>query len=212
MTTRNGCIKVSLMSEAVHNFPPEQPRTTRAAEGLLRRRFTTADVETMVAAGIIEENERVELIGGDLVPMTPKSLHHEVLKQALNIYWGRQLPEHYRFSIATTLRLAPDTYLEPDFVFYDAATGLQGLNGKTAHLVVEIADLSFAYDIGPKALLYAIFGIRELWVIDAESLKIHVHTKPSLDGFGDVKLFRKNEVLKPAFAHELAVKLGDLKL
>ncbi len=47
-------------------------RVTTAAEGLPRRRFTVAEVEAMVAAGVMEEDERVELIGGELVPMSPK--------------------------------------------------------------------------------------------------------------------------------------------
>ena len=58
-------------------------RVTSAAEGLPRRRFTVAEVEAMVAAGVMEEDERVELIGGELVPMSPKGNHHEVLKTAL---------------------------------------------------------------------------------------------------------------------------------
>jgi len=59
------------------------PRLTRAAEGLPRRRFTVAKVEAMVEAGIMDEDERVELIGGELVPMSPKGNHHEVLEIAL---------------------------------------------------------------------------------------------------------------------------------
>jgi hypothetical protein len=49
------------------------PRLTRAAEGLPRRRFTVAEVEAMVEAGIMDEDERVELIGGELVPMSPSA-------------------------------------------------------------------------------------------------------------------------------------------
>jgi hypothetical protein len=50
---------------------PAAELTTSAAEGLPRRRFTVAEVEAMVAAGVVEEDERVELIGGELVPMSP---------------------------------------------------------------------------------------------------------------------------------------------
>ena len=59
------------------------PGSLSAAEGLPRRRFTVAEVEAMVAAGVMEEDERVELIGGELVPMSPKGNHHEVVKTAL---------------------------------------------------------------------------------------------------------------------------------
>jgi hypothetical protein len=63
------------------------PGSTQAAEGLPRRRFTVAEVEAMVAAGIMDEDERVELIGGELAPMSAKGVHHEALKVALNDHW-----------------------------------------------------------------------------------------------------------------------------
>jgi hypothetical protein len=47
-------------------------RTTQAAEGLQRRAWSVAEIEAMVQAGIIEEHDRFELIGGDVVPMSPK--------------------------------------------------------------------------------------------------------------------------------------------
>jgi hypothetical protein len=50
---------------------------TSAAEGLPRRRFTVAEVEAMVAARVMEEDERVELIGGELVPMSPKGIDRD---------------------------------------------------------------------------------------------------------------------------------------
>jgi len=150
-------------------------RATQAAEGMPRRRFTVAELEAMVAAGILDEDERIELVGGEVVPMPPKGIDHEVLKQALNFYWLRRLPDALWLAIATTFRLAPDTYLEPDFLFFDKATGFGGLNGKAAHFVVEIADSSFAYDIGRKAALYASFGIPADGGVFAGSESWHAH-------------------------------------
>ena len=145
-------------------------RVTSAAEGLPRRRFTVAEVEAMVAAGVMEEDERVELIGGELVPMSPKGIRHEVVKRALLDRWYRARPDEVHLASETTFRLSEDTYLEPDVVIYPRAIGLQGLAGANVLLVVEIADSSLRYDIGRKAALYASFGIRELWVIDAVQL------------------------------------------
>ena len=67
-------------------------RVTTAAEGLPRRRFTVAEVEAMVAAGVMKEDERVELIGGELVPMSPKGRRHETVKIALVDRWIRADP------------------------------------------------------------------------------------------------------------------------
>ena len=126
------------MNEAFR--PPDLPFTTNAAEGLPRRRFTVAELEQMTAAGILGEDERIELIGGEVVPMAPKDNQHEILKTALSIYWARRLPGDLLFTTETTFRLTPDTYLEPDFVFYPKASGIKGLTAATAKLVVEIAN------------------------------------------------------------------------
>jgi Uma2 family endonuclease len=158
---------------------PAAELTTSAAEGLPRRRFTIAEVEAMVAAGVMEEDERVELIGGELVPMSPKGNHHEVMKAALLRRWYRAVPDHLDLVPETTFRLSEDTYLEPDVVIYPRASGLRGLTGANALLVVEIADSSLRYDTGRKAALYASFGIRELWVVDAVRLTTRVFREPA---------------------------------
>jgi Uma2 family endonuclease len=80
--------------------------TTSAAEGLPRRRFTVAEVEAMVAAGVMQEDERVELIGGELVPMSPKGNQHEVLKAALLRRWYRAAPDEVDLVPETTFRLS----------------------------------------------------------------------------------------------------------
>ncbi len=178
----------------------------------MRRRFTVAELEAMVAAGILDEDERIELIGGDVVPMSPKRNRHEILKVSLAVYWAKRLPDRLMLAQETTFRLTPDTYLEPDFVFYDKATGIAGLSGKTAHFVVEIADSSFAYDIGRKAALYASFGIPELWVIHVGRLETRIHRLPSLTGYQDLIDLPGDQELVPAFAPELAVTLASLDL
>jgi Uma2 family endonuclease len=198
------------MNEAFR--PPGLPFTTTAAEGLPRRRFTVAELEQMTAAGILAEDERIELIGGEIVPMSPKGNQHEVLKAALNVYWARRLPDDLMLVTETTFRLTPDTYLEPDVVFYPKATGIKGLGAGTAKLVVEIADSSLGYDLGRKAGLYAGFGIAELWVIDAVRLVTHVHRDPAPAGYGSVVEMAGDRRLVPQVAPSLAVVPAELDL
>ncbi len=198
------------MNPSLQTHRPNERKTTQAAEGLPRRRFTVADVEAMVTAGLMDEDERVELIGGELVPMSPKGNHHEVLKTKLMIEWARRLPEGVLFTPETTFRLSEDTYLEPDFTFYEASIGLKDLNGGNALLVVEIADSSFAYDIGRKAALYASFGIRELWVIHALRLETRIHREPGESGYRYVEDRPATETLTPLLLPSLATRLADL--
>ena len=199
-----------LLQSAEMNVPFAS-RVTSAAEGLPRRRFTVAEVEAMVAAGVMEEDERIELIGGELVPMSPKGNRHEVVKTALLRRWYRVAPEDRELTPETTFRLSEDTYLEPDVVIYPRATGLKGLTGPGVLLVVEIADSALRYDMGRKAALYASFGVRESWVIDAVELTTRVFRAPAPSGYGETRDFGAAERVAPLFAPEaFALRLDEL--
>lgn len=189
-----------------------QLSTTNAAEGLPRRRFTVDEVMEMTRAGILDEHERVELIGGELVPMAAKGSFHERMKSALTIYWAQRLPPGLIFVTETTFRLSPDTYLEPDVVFYPEDAGWNGLTSRTAQLVVELSDTSLAYDHGLKARLYAGFGIVELWVVNAVTRETRIHRDPSPSGYRDVQDHDPHATLVPLRAPGLAVTLSELAL
>jgi Uma2 family endonuclease len=192
--------------------PPGLSYVTQAAEGLQRRRWTVAEIEAMVQAGIIDEDERFELIDGEVVPMSPKGLRHEVIKGSLLIWWARRLPTSIQVMPETTFRLNESGFLEPDFVFFASTTKLANLNPSNALLAVEVADTSLRYDTGRKAMLYASHGVRELWTINVESLQTHIFTKPSGDGYLEQHVLEPTETLSPTFAPELAVKLAELPL
>ena len=189
------------------------PAVTRAADGLSRRRFTVAEVEAMCEAGIMDEDERVELIGGELVPMSPKGARHELVKVALNRRWILAAPSDCGVAQETTFHLSPDTYLEPDFVFYPVASGLLALSAENVLLVVEIADTSRRYDMGRKAKLYAAFGVRELWVIDAVRMTARVFLAPSPTGYGEIRDFKAKQSFVPRFDPQaFALSLAELEL
>ena len=145
--------------------------------------------------------------------MSPKGNHHEVMKRALLDRWIRARPIEIHVAPETTSRLSEDTYLEPDVVIYPRANGLRGLTGASALLVVEIADSSLRYDTGRKAALYASFGIRELWVIDAVRLTTRVFREPGTDGYRNVHDFSPTEQLAPLIAlGAFALRMDELEL
>ena len=106
-----------------------------------------------------------------------------------------------------------DTYLEPDVVIYERDEGLRGLSGDSVLLVVEIADSSLRYDTGRKAALYASFGVRELWVIDAARLATRVFRHAAPEGYGEVRDVAAGEMILPAVASQaFALRLDDLEI
>jgi Uma2 family endonuclease len=185
---------------------------TRAAEGLDRWAFTVAEVERMVEAGVIPPDARIEVIGGEIVPMSPKGARHELIKVALNFRWIKRCPEGYLVAPETGLRLDEHTYLEPDFVIFEESVGLTSLRGPQVLLAVEVADSSHDYDLRRKPAVYAKFGVRELWVVDAKRRLVHVHTRPGPEGYSETIVRKASERLQPTEApQEFGVALDDLK-
>ena len=184
---------------------------TQFADGLPRKAFTVDEVFRFVELGLIEEGERLELLGGDLVPMSPKNIQHEQIKARLNIYLARRSDDdRFEFAPETTFRLSEDTFVEPDFVLYPPDPGLAGLTPETALLAIEVSDTSLAYDRGRKAAIYAAHGVRELWVIDVVSLVLIVHREPSPTGYRDIREHDALATVSAAAIPDLTLRLEDI--
>src|SRR5262245_61253284 len=116
-----------------HLRPVSLPGTTQAAEGLPRRRWSVAEIEAMVARGVILEDERFELIGGEVVPMSPKGIRHEVLKAALQQHWVPLIVgSPINLLTETTLYVSKDEFYEPDFLFWHRAIAIKDIATATS--------------------------------------------------------------------------------
>ncbi|WEK49938.1 MAG: Uma2 family endonuclease [Candidatus Kaistia colombiensis] len=181
--------------------------------GLPRRGFTVKEVERMSEVGLLRAEERVELIGGELIPMNARGIRHETLKLEIMLRWGRLHPADTVFIPETTFRLSDDTFFEPDFLVFRRSVAIRDLRASFALLAVEISDSSLGFDLGPKALVYAHFGIRELWVIDASTNTIHVHREPVDGHYQSITPWPAEDLVAPAFAPaKFALRLADLDL
>ena len=193
--------------------PDHFPATTQAAEGLPRRRWTVAEIEAMLAQGIILEDERFELVGGEVVPMSPKGVRHEVVKNALQEFWvPLTVGTPVRLMNETTLYIGVEEFREPDLLFVPRAVPIEEITPASALLIVEVADSSLRYDLRTKAPAYAHHGLREYWVINATTLMTSIHRNPTPDGYTPSYEAKPDELLEPQLAPQLAVRLTDLGL
>lgn len=197
------------MNERFVQFVPE---TTQAAEGLPRRPWTVAEIEAMVAARIIDEDERFELIGGEVVPMVPKGGRHEMVKIELNRHFQRIVPDDLSVGPETTLRLDSKSFLEPDFCVFPRAVAPGDMRGHDVVLAVEVADTSLAYDRGRKIAVYAAYGIAEVWVINADGLVTRVHRNLGAEGYGKVFELGPGDQIAAMRAPEISMRLAGLGL
>ena len=200
------------MNRLLPPFLPMPLGVTQAADGMPRRAWTIEGIEAAVRAGIFDEDERFELIGGEIVPMSPKGAFHEQVRFALLEYWYGIRPKSLGFMPEPTLRLDEKSFVEPDFYVFDRTTPVTAVNPTDVLLAVEIADTSLHYDLGRKIGIYAAYGLREVWVIDARSLVTRVHRKLGASGYAETADFAHTKRIAPMLAPELALRLADLGL
>jgi Uma2 family endonuclease len=159
---------------------------------LPRRRFTVDEVSRMVQDGILHEDERLELLDGDLVLVSPQGPRHaaqvaELLARLAAAYSGKA---HVRPQLPLDLR--PYNLPEPDVAVVPGAPRDyrdRHPSGRDAWLVVEIAQTSHDVD-RRKAAIYAAGGVEAYWLLDLPQQRLEVHSQPA-----DVGGYRQHVVL-----------------
>lgn len=186
------------------------PSVSRAAEGLDRRAFTVDEILRMQDAGIISEDENFELVEGEIVPMSPKYSAHELIKTKVGKIMVRTAPDEFNVGFETSIFLSATTFLEPDICIYPERLQSQDVRGPDILLAIEVAATTLAYDRGLKAQLYARYGVRELWVIDANARRTWVHKGPTESGWTSIVELPPEAELRCDAVPAFAMKLSDI--
>jgi Uma2 family endonuclease len=181
----------------------------RPAEGSPRL-WTADELEHMVREGIVNEIERVELIGGEIVHMSAKGNRHELVRSELTLFWADRRGKRYKFCDDTPLRLDKHNQPEPDILLFPASQNITQVTADSVLLVVEVSDGSLSYDLKIKAPPFAAYGVRDYWVIDPKTMTTYVHRKPGQTEYAEVSQVAAGDLLTPHLAPELAVRLADL--
>jgi Uma2 family endonuclease len=167
--------------------------------GQKRRRMTVDEYFAMAKAGILAPDERVELIDGEIVEMSPKGTPHSIVAREI----GRQLYLHEAGTIdvyiEATLRLSESDACDPDIMVVPFGMHLGDVRGEDTLMVVAISDSSIGYDLGLKSVLYARHGVPEYWVVDILGRQVHVHRNPGAAGFGSLVVVSMAEGIEPRF-------------
>jgi Uma2 family endonuclease len=157
----------------------------RSMQVLSTYRFTVDDYHRMGEAGILGEDDHVELLDGDLINMAPISGEHRTLVNTLNLLLVSRAEENrYRIGIQNPISLDPRGEPQPDVVLYDSSVLGRHPQPEEIYLLIEVADSSLSYDTAPKLAAYARAGIREVWVIDAIRRRVLVYRQPDQGQYG----------------------------
>src|SRR5262245_45365661 len=143
-----------------------------------RRRFTVDEYHRMIEAGILGEDEHVELLEGEILQMSPQGRAHARAITKLTGLFGRFLTTEYSLRVQLPLTM-PDSEPEPDGAIVRADDEAAAPHHPTtALLVVETANTSVRYDLNVKSRLYAKAGIPEYWVVVVDRRSVEVFREP----------------------------------
>lgn len=176
---------------------------------VVRRSFTVEEYHRMAQAGILGEDDRVELIDGEIVKMTPIGSRHAACIMRLNRLFSRQLGQEVLVNVQNPIRLGEYSEPEPDVAllrfrkdFYAQAHP----GPEDVVLVIEVADTSAAYDREVKLPLYARAGVPEVWLVDLAEERIEVYRQPGRQGYEQIqRLGRGQHVTAQAFPNLVLV-------
>jgi Uma2 family endonuclease len=177
------------------------------------RRIRVEEYHRMIEAGILDEDEKVQLIEGMLVTMTPQGRAHAFVIQELNRILVRDLGDDLRVLSQLPLALAGDSEPEPDLAVVrtaDAASASR--HPGSALLVVEVAGESLRFDRQTKAALYARAGIPEYWIVNLAEATIEVHRDPDPPSalYRQAFAVRRGDALEAQSVPGLRVDVGVL--
>lgn len=171
--------------------------------------LTVAAVAKMVDAGILDEDEHVELLDGVLVEMSPQgSPHAYAIRRLAALAYPVVAAAGLELSIQAPLDVgSPISLPEPDVAIVPPTERDRHPSG--AVLVVEMGATSVCIDLVRKARIYATAGVPEYWVLDVERRVLVVHSSPAEGVYADIRTFGEKESISAA-ALDLTVPVAAL--
>jgi len=180
------------------------------------RRWTRREYGRLIDAGLLHEDDAIELLDGCLVVAEPQHTPHataidlagEALRQAFGQGW--------RVRIQLPLGLGAVSEPEPDVaVVRGDARDFLADHPATAALVVEVADASLRLDRGLKARIYARAGIPDYWIVNLVDRVLEVHRDPVSAGrrgsrYRDIRVMGADERVVPIPRPLAAIAVADL--
>lgn len=164
------------------------------------RRFTVGEYHRMREAGILDEDDRVELIDGEVVQIAPIGSRHAACVDKLAAILFSRLSGKVQVRIQSPIRLDDQTEPEPDVALLHPKANAYA----DAHpvpddvlLVVEVSDVTLEYDRAVKAPRYASGGVPEMWIINLPEAYVEVHRRPEEGSYREQLRYGRGQSWEP---------------
>jgi Uma2 family endonuclease len=173
---------------------------------------TVKRFQDMVAAGVWRDDERIELIDGEIVDMAPiGGAHAWGVSRIADLLRPRVGERAYVWNQSPVV-LGERSQPQPDLALLRPKAGGYGLALPTAEdvlLLIEVSDTTLDYDRGVKLRLYASSGIHEYWIVDLQAERVEVYRRPEALGYASQEVVSGDDRLTVAALPGVAMRTGD---
>ena len=178
-----------------------------------RRRFTVEEYYKLAEVGILASDERVELLAGEVITMAPIGSKHAFCVTQFTEAFFESLGRTVTIRVQNPVRLAEGSEPEPDIAILhrrDDGYVSEHPGAGDVILLVEIADSSVGFDRRHKLPMYAMAGIREVWLADIGSRNVEIYDLPIAGGYARTKVVGIGEILSLPGFPGMAISVGDV--
>ena len=162
------------------------------------RSFTIDEYHKMAETGIFEENERIELIMGEIVRMSPVETKHAACIKRIIHFLSRHLADAIIFQVQDPIHIPNYSEPEPDIAILKASPDFYSENHpfpEDVILLIEVADSSLKYDREIKLPLYAEAKIPEVWIVNLMDGLVEVYSRPKTSTYGLRQIYEAGETI-----------------
>ncbi|HEC11985.1 MAG TPA: Uma2 family endonuclease [Acidiferrobacteraceae bacterium] len=184
-----------------------------AQDVIRRHRYTVEDYHRMATAGILRQDQRVELIKGEIIDMTPIGSRHAATVRQLAKILVNTAGDRAIVSVQSPIELDDLSEPEPDLALLRPQADFYARGHPRPAdilLIIEVADNSLIFDRDVKIPLYARQGIAEVWLFDLGTTKLTVYRNPSKGGYGKVKTLERINGLTVPILKDVMVDLSGV--
>ena len=163
------------------------------------RRFTVSEYHRMAEAGILGEDDPVELLHGQIYVMSPIGSQHAACVRRLTRLFMLAAGEQAEVSVQNPIFLATDSEPEPDvalLVSRDDAYAARHPRPDEVLLLVEVSGSTLAFDQTTKLPLYAQAGIREVWIVALDEDRMHGYRQPAGNTYDEHVIYERGDTMQ----------------
>ena len=175
------------------------------------RRFAVDEYLALGAAGILAKEERIELLDGEIIQMAPIGNRHLKSVDWLGLLMQEAIGRRAMVRVQGSIQLDDATMPQPDIavIRWSSINDIGPVLPSDVYLVVEVADSSLEFDLGDKLARYAAAGIPEVWVANLRAGELVVNTDPEGTAYTNVRVISLDGQVSPQAFPDITLAVAD---